>query len=233
MIRVAIADDNPVIRQGLVALLELSDDIAVVATAADGRQAVDVVGADEPDVLLLDVRMPLLDGVGVAQAVRGRVKVLMLTYSDEEQVVVGAIRAGASGYLVHGRFDADELTAAIRDVACGRPALGAEVAPIVLEAVRNQPEQVPASPVEGLTAREQEVMGLIATGLSNRVIAARLFVTEKTIKNHVNSIYSKMGVRSRGEAIATWVGLTAADAGSGNAAEAGAGTAGSEANAAT
>lgn len=208
MIRVLVADDNAVIRQGLLGLLGLSDDIEVVGAAADGRQAVQLADATAPDVVLLDVRMPILDGVSAARTLSVRAKVLMLTYSDSEEFVVGAIRAGASGYLVHGRFDPDELSAAIRDVAAGKTVLSPAIAPIVFEALRNQPVEPIMSPISGLTSREREVMNLIATGVANRVIATRLFVSEKTVKNHVNNIYSKIGVRNRSEAIALWLGVS-------------------------
>jgi DNA-binding NarL/FixJ family response regulator len=207
MIRVLVADDNPVIVQGLRGLLALSEDIQVVATAADGREAVRRAEETAPDVVLLDVQMPLVDGVKAARNLSQRAKVLMLTYSDAEEVVVGSIRAGASGYLVHGRFDPSELADAVRDVAAGRTVLSPAVAPTVFEALRSQPDHLASDPVGGLTRREREIMNLIVKGHANRRIAELVFVSEKTVKNHVNNIYGKLGVRSRSEAIALWLGV--------------------------
>lgn len=207
MIRVLLADDNAVILEGLRGLLDLSDDITVVGSATDGRQAVELAAQVAPDVVLLDVQMPLMNGVSAAKTLSQRAKVLMLTYSESEDVVVGSIRAGASGYLVHGRFDPVELAKAVRDVAAGRTVLSPAVAPIVFEALRSQPEQTIFDPVAGLTRREREVVNLIIQGHSNRRIAQEIFVSEKTVKNHVNNIYAKLGVRSRSEAIALWLGV--------------------------
>jgi DNA-binding NarL/FixJ family response regulator len=207
MIRVLLADDNPVILQGLRGLLEMSDDILVVGSAADGRQAVTLAGQVAPDVVLLDAQMPLLDGVRAAKTLCQHAKVLMLTYSEAEEIVVGSIRAGASGYLVHGRFDPHELAEAVREVAAGRTVLSPAIAPTVFEALRNQPESTAADPDGSLTRREREVMNLIVKGHSNRAIAEHLYVSEKTVKNHVNNIYGKLGVGSRSEAIALWLGV--------------------------
>jgi DNA-binding NarL/FixJ family response regulator len=134
--------------------------------------------------------------------------VLILTYSDAEEVVVGAIRAGASGYLVHGRFEPDELIDAVHDVAAGRTVLCPTIAPVVFDARRSQPERTAANAAAGITARERDVMTRIATGMSNRVIAAKVFLSENTVKNHVNDVYGKLRVRSRAEAIALWLSAT-------------------------
>jgi DNA-binding NarL/FixJ family response regulator len=185
VIRVLIADDNAVIRGGVRALLEAeADDIEVVGEAATGREAIDLAERLQPDVVLLDIRMPVMDGVEAAERLSGRFKVMMLTYSDDEPMVVGAIRAGAHGYLVHGRFDPDELARSVRDLAAG--------------------QQV-------LTEREREVMGLITRGHSNRAIADELYISEKTVKNHIRNIYEKLAVGSRAEATARWLGITVAD----------------------
>ena len=206
MIRVLIADDNPVILMGLEALLASHDAIDVVATASDGREAVRATRTHDPDVVLLDVRMPLMDGIATAERIADRANVLMLTYSDSDDVVVRAIQAGASGYLVHGRFDPHELVEAVRTVADGGTVLSPAVAPTVFSALRSRTEFVPTDPVQGVTPREREVMTLISQGMANREIADRLFVAEKTVKNHVNNIYSKLGVSSRAEAISLWLG---------------------------
>lgn len=206
MIRVLIADDNPVILVGLEALLSSHDAIDVVATADNGRDAVRAADEHSPDVVLLDVRMPLMDGIETAERLSDTAQVLMLTYSDTDDVIVRAIQAGASGYLVHGRFDPGELVDAVRTVATGGTVLSPAVAPTVFSALRTRTEFVPVDPVQGVTPREREIMTLISQGLANREIAAELFVTEKTVKNHVNNIYSKLGVRTRAEAISLWLG---------------------------
>ena len=206
MIRVLIADDNPVVRSGLMCLLEADPRIQVVAEAADGREAVRLAGLHDPDVALLDVRMPAMDGVAAAEPISDRAPVLMLTYTDEPKIVKDAIRAGASGYLVHGRFTADQLVAAVVDVAGGRPALSPTVTAVLLDAVRAEPASADRTVVEELTAREREIMDLLAQGRSNAEIARRLFLAVKTVKNNLNRIYAKLGVTSRGEAVARWLG---------------------------
>lgn len=204
-IRVLIADDNAVIRQGLASLLEAADDVEVVAQAGDGRQAVAMARQARPDVVLLDVRMPATDGVTAAAAITPEAAVLMLTYAEEPDIVAGAIRAGAGGYLVHGRFSPDELAQAVRDVAAGESVLSPAVAGAVFAAVRSG-EAAPDFEVHALTEQETEVMALLATGRSNRQIAAELFISEKTVKNHLSRAYAKLGVSSRAEAMAQWLG---------------------------
>ncbi|MGI8622823.1 MAG: response regulator [Solirubrobacteraceae bacterium] len=208
-IRVVLADDNVVIRQGVAALLGATDDIEVVAEAATGREAVERAREHRPDVILLDIRMPVMDGIEAARQLARDFKVVMLTYSEEEHLVTGAIQAGARGYLVHGRFEAPELARAVRDVAGGATVLSPAVTPLVFEAVRRGPqttfdEEGPGS----LTAREREVMGLLARGRSNRDIAGELFLTPKTVKNHLRNVYMKLGVSGRAEATALWLGVS-------------------------
>jgi DNA-binding NarL/FixJ family response regulator len=216
VIRVLIADDNAVIRGGVRALLEAeAEDIEVVGEAATGREAIDLAERLEPDVVLLDIRMPVMDGVEAATRLSGRFKVMMLTYSEDEPMVVGAIRAGAHGYLVHGRFDPDELARSVRELAEGHQVLSPAVAPVVFGALRRAvptPAQGrPERGVESLTEREREVMTLIARGGSNRMIAAQLVISEKTVKNHIRNIYEKLEVSSRAEATARWLGIVDAD----------------------
>jgi DNA-binding NarL/FixJ family response regulator len=215
-LRIMVVDDNPVVRSGLVSLLQLRD-FDVVAEAGDGQQAIELAERLKPDLVLLDVRMPLVDGVTAAELLSKRTRVLMLTYTDEPEVIRKAIGNGASGYLVHDKFTAEELYEAVLDVARGGNPLSAVAASALVGAVQQQTHDGPAEtsrlPVGGqaregygLSAREVEVMELIAQGRSNGEIATELFVSEKTVKNHVNRIYAKLGVPSRGAAIARWLG---------------------------
>lgn len=207
MIRVLIADDNAVIRQGLAAVLSLAPDIVVVAEAATGREAVDHAQSHLPDVTLLDVRMPIMDGVAAAEHIAPTSRVLMLTYADEPETVAGAIQAGAVGYLVHGQFDPDELTSAIRRIARSESVLSPAAVEAMMTALRQGATvATAAAPDHPLTAREAEVMDRIAQGLSNADIADDLFVSEKTVKNHINRIYTKLQVETRSQAIARWLG---------------------------
>ncbi|HWC11972.1 MAG TPA: response regulator transcription factor [Acidimicrobiales bacterium] len=207
MIRVLVVDDNPVIRHGLTSLLRTFSDIIVAGEASSGRQALDVAAEVRPDVVLLDVRMPGGDGVSAATELSGSVRVMMLTYSDDEETVTSAIRAGASGYLVHGRFSPEELGQAVRDVAGGAHVLSPAVAPAVFEALRREPRAATGLDDGGLTERECDIMQRVSRGRANAVIAAELCLSEKTVKNHINRIYAKLGVRTRAEAIATWLGV--------------------------
>lgn len=215
MIRVLVADDNAIIRSGLRNVLELSDDIVVVAEAATGEQALAAASAKPCDVVLLDVRMPVLDGLAVVAPLGERAQVLMLTYAEEPEIVTQAIRRGASGYLVHGRFSPDELAASVREVANGHSVIAPAVAPAVFTALRDGAttagEQRTAyedkQDRSQLTEREREVIELLARGLANRAIAAELYLSEKTVKNHINRAYAKLGVTSRTEAMAWWLGV--------------------------
>ncbi|MFP3988254.1 response regulator transcription factor [Streptomyces sp. E11-3] len=280
-LRIVVADDNPVVRAGLAALLNGRDDIAVVAEARDGRQALALTEQHRPDVVLLDVRMPGVDGISALPYLLRVAPVMMLTYSRENAIVQEALRLGARGYLVHGEFTAEQLVAAVRDVQEGRAHLTATAQGALLEQVRGRasgsggggslPEglgrayemparsetgvpragadaaaqhapranpgpdvsdspygQVATSHVQssvgqslpghsapqgsrnrqefGLSSREVEVMDLIASGMSNQQIAATCFISEKTVKNHINRIFAKLHSASRSEAIAVWLG---------------------------
>lgn len=214
-VRVMVVDDNPVVRSGLVALLEAGEHVEVIAEAGDGRRAIELAGHLRPDLVLLDVRMPLVDGVEAAGELSKQTRVLMLTYTEDPDVVRSAIRNGAVGYLVHGAFTAEELEAAVLGAVTGtvNPLSPIAVA-AVLDGIKNQPASGSEDPQQldlhraslGLSAREAEVMDRMSAGLTNGEIANELFLSEKTVKNHVNRIYAKIGVESRAAAIALWLG---------------------------
>lgn len=202
-ITVVIADDNTVVRMGIHSLLATAPGIRVVAEAGDGVAAAAAVRNRRPDVLLLDVRMPRQDGVSTATDIAGLTNILMLTYSEAPEVVGAAVQAGAKGYLVHGHFGPDELISAVRMAARG---IGAFSGP-ALAAL-----QTPAAPSTamkaaafGLSEREGEVMDLIAQGATNGEIALQLYISEKTVKNHVNRIFAKLQVANRGSAVSVWL----------------------------
>jgi DNA-binding NarL/FixJ family response regulator len=197
VIRVLVADDHAVVRQGLRTFLGLQDDMEVVGEAADGAEAVEAVERLRPDVVLMDMVMPGVDGLEAIRrvlAARPETRVVVLTsYADEEKVVP-AVRAGAAGYLLKDVQPSD-LAAAIRTVAAG----GALLAPAVTARVLRE-VQAGGAPDPGLTAREREVLGLLARGLTNRQIAGELVLSEKTVKTHVSNILGKLGVPDRTQA---------------------------------
>lgn len=196
-IRVVVADDHPIVREGLRRFLDSRDGIEVVGEAADGEQAVARAARLRPDVVLLDLVMPVLDGLGAIERILARdpdARILVLTSFAGEDQVLPALRAGAAGYLLK---DADpaEVERAVRAVAAGESPLDPAVAGRVLRAVR------PGSdPVAALTPREREVLGLLARGLTNRQIARELVVAEKTVKTHVSAVLAKLGVADRTQA---------------------------------
>jgi DNA-binding NarL/FixJ family response regulator len=289
-LRVVVADDNPVVRAGLGVLLSGREDIEVVAEAVDGRQAYDMAVQHRPDVVLLDVRMPGVDGISALPHLVQVAPVMMLTYSRESEIVHEALRLGAGGYLVHGEFTANQLVQAVRDTKSGRAHFTATAANALLAHMRqghgpqgrplpeglgaalttgvpysgagcdghapssvqqhgapaHAPEPEPSPPAArqvrpsqglshlqpvvaqssmteglgaapnrrqyGLSSREVEVMELIASGMSNQQIAATCFISEKTVKNHINRIFTKLHSASRSEAIARWLGTAPATA---------------------
>ena len=210
LIRILLVDDNAIVRRGIASLLAEADGLEVVGEAADGREAIALAEQLRPDVVCLDVRMPVMDGVAAAGPLAQHAKVLMLSYSEDEHLVTGAIRNGATGYLVHGRFEPDELESRIKAVARGEMVLSPAVTPAVFDVLRRSPGVANDADELGLgslTAREREVLNLLARGNTNREIAEQLFITNKTVKNHLSRIYEKIGVHSRSEAIALWLGV--------------------------
>jgi DNA-binding NarL/FixJ family response regulator len=278
-LRVVVADDNPVVRAGLTALLSGRADITVVAEAADGRQAYEAAHQHRPDVVLLDVRMPGVDGISALPYLVQIAPVVMLTYSRESEIVQEALRRGAGGYLVHGEFTADQLVDAVRDIKEGRAHFTPTAAGALLAQLRQDqtptpplpeglgqsssasaygisksakqhshpqqesspapfpPSRVPPAPISPenlsqvqpyvgqsssgwtsgrpvtpdrsrfqLSTREAEIMDHIASGMTNQQIAATCFISEKTVKNHINRIFAKLHSTSRSEAAAKWIG---------------------------
>ncbi|KQV05590.1 MULTISPECIES: response regulator transcription factor [unclassified Kitasatospora] len=209
-IRVIIVDDQAMVRAGFAALLNAQTDIDVVGDAADGKQALEVSGRTHPDVVLMDVRMPEMDGLEAARrlldppvGVVHRPKVLMLTTFDVDDYVYEALRAGASGFLLKDAPPAD-LIAAVRVVAAGDALLAPSVTRRLIEDfARNRPapRRDPKLRLNGLTPRETEVLELIARGLSNQQIAERLVVAEQTVKTHIGRILAKLDLRDRAQAV--------------------------------
>lgn len=206
---VLIVDDHAVVRQGLRTFLELQTDsslpIEVAAEASNGIEAVEMARMTQPDIVLLDLVMPGMDGIQATSRIlesSPHSRVIILTSFGEEEKVLPAIRAGAQGYLLKDIPPA-ELVQAVREVHLGKVQLHPEVAKKLMAAVAAQEEPIPHSPApsgEGLTAREQEVLGLIADGMNNREIAARLVISEKTVKTHVSSILNKLHLDDRTQA---------------------------------
>jgi DNA-binding NarL/FixJ family response regulator len=211
VIRVVIADDQAVVRDGLQLLLSASGEIEVLGVAGDGAQAVEQVLALAPDVALLDLRMPELDGAQVTAALAQQapaVKVLILTTYADDDAILPALRAGAVGYLTKDA-SGEELVGAIREVAAGRTVLDANVQRRLVELLRAGPPTPPPTPVPvepagepgeaagGLTRREVDVVRLVAEGLSNQQVARRLVVSEATVKTHLNHVLSKLDVDGR------------------------------------
>jgi DNA-binding NarL/FixJ family response regulator len=196
---VVLADDQRVVREGLASLLSFLPGIEVVGTASDGDEAVALVDRLRPDVVLMDLRMPRCDGVAATRRLReagSPTQVIVLTTYADDRSVVEALRAGARGFLTKDA-GAAEIERAIAAVVRGEAAIDPAVQHHVVEAVAGRPE-LP----DGITRREAEVLSLIAEGLSNGEIAARLFVSEATVKSHVNHLFTKTGVRDRAQAVA-------------------------------
>lgn len=202
MIRVLIADDQALVRDGFGMILDAQDDIEVVGSAADGHEAVDRARELRPDVILMDIRMPGLDGIEATRRLSGEgdagPRVLMLTTFDQNEYVYEAMKAGASGFLLKD-VRREDLVGAVRTVAAGDAMLAPALTRRLIEDFvrRPPPGAAPAGALTGLTERELEVVRLVARGLSNAEIAGRLVVSEATVKTHVARILSKLGLRDR------------------------------------
>jgi DNA-binding NarL/FixJ family response regulator len=201
MTRILIADDDDLMRAGLVELLSGEESIEIVGQARTGREAVDRTRKLKPDVVLMDVRMPDMDGIA-ATAELGRAapdaRVLILTTFEQEDYIFGALRAGASGFLLK-RTPPEELIAGVRTVALGESLLSPSVTRRVIDRMAQQPTPDLSNQAKlgELTAREREVLGLVAAGLSNREIAAELVIEEATVRSHIRRILMKLGLRDR------------------------------------
>ncbi|MQY35083.1 Transcriptional regulatory protein DegU [Streptomyces sp. RB17] len=232
-LRLLVADDNPVVRAGLTALLSGREDTTVVAEATDGREAYEAAVRHRPDVILLDVRMPGVDGISALPHLVRLAPVMMLTYSHETETVREALRLGAGGYLVHGEFTTEQLVRAVRDVREGRPHVTPGATKALLTDLRaSAPAHAEPEPPQflrkntlhhlsqlqspmgqssrsrfALSTREAEIMDLIASGMTNQQIAAACFISEKTVKNHINRIFAKLQTTTRSQAAAKWLGV--------------------------
>ena len=204
--RVLVVDDQPIIAQGIATILGYQPDIEVVGTAADGQEAVKLAHEHQPDIVLMDVRMPKLDGVAATAQLHRElptIRILMLTTFDDDAYVVDALRAGASGYLLKD-IPANELAQAIRAVYGGTYQLNPAIAQRLIAGLKGPSAPPPATPPSvvsapdvDLTTRELEILRLLAQGATNKEIAAQLFLTEGTVKNHVSNILLRLGLRDR------------------------------------
>jgi len=201
-VRLVLADDQTLVRHGIRSLLEIAGGIDVVAEAEDGATAVDAVREHQPDVLLLDLRMPGRDGIWALETLRDEgleVAVLVLTTFDDDALVLRALQAGARGYLLKD-VTLEQLADAVRTLAAGETLVQPAVTARLLRAVRSGPAPVDVVPAE-LTGREREVLRLMAQGWSNREIADALHLAEGTVKNHVSNVLLKLGAKDRTRAV--------------------------------
>lgn len=200
-IRVMLVDDHAVVRSGLAAFLMAFDDLELVGEAGDGVEAIAMCGRVNPDVVLMDLVMPQMDGASATAAIRNAypdVQVIVLTSFKEDDLVQGALQAGAIGYLLKN-VSTDELATAIRSASAGRPTLAPEAAQALIDTATRSTTFTPG---QDLTEREREVLGLMMQGLNNTAIAEALVVSRSTVKFHVSNILSKLQVSSRTEAVA-------------------------------
>jgi DNA-binding NarL/FixJ family response regulator len=203
VIEVLIADDQSMVRSGLRLILEAESDIVVTAEAGDGAEAVRVARREKPDVVLMDVRMPTMDGLEATRQITEadpEIKIIVLTTFDVDDYVYGALRAGASGFLLKDA-GGDQLVEAIRVVASGEALIAPSVTKRLIGEFAKRPETTEVQGLEELTERELEVLAQVATGLSNAEIAKELYVSETTVKTHVSHILTKLRLRDRVQAV--------------------------------
>jgi two-component system, NarL family, response regulator LiaR len=198
-IRVMLVDDHMVVRSGLGTVLAVYDDMELVGEAGDGEEAVRCGEKLQPDVILMDLVMPKMDGVAAIKAIKDRwpqIQIIALTSFKEKEYVEGALKAGASGYLLKN-VSAEELVNAVRKAAAGQPSLSPEAAQVLIQRVNEPPP-----PGHDLTDREKEILALMVKGLNNNEIAEKLFISQSTAKFHVSNVLTKLGVAGRTEAVA-------------------------------
>jgi DNA-binding NarL/FixJ family response regulator len=203
-IKVLIADDQRLMREGLATLLALADDIDIVAQAGDGAEAIELAQAQRPDVILMDIQMPHVNGVEATKTIRSilpATQIIILTTFDDDEYLLAGLRAGACGYLLKD-MPSEQLADAIRSAAKGQSPIGPEMARKLVNLVTHSPIASPPSTATDLSEREIEVLRLIAAGLSNKEIGEKLFIAEGTAKNHVSNILSKLEARDRAQAVA-------------------------------
>ncbi|GAA1864506.1 LuxR C-terminal-related transcriptional regulator [Asanoa iriomotensis] len=204
-IDVLVVDDNQIMRAALRGILAADERLQVVGEAANGREALALARQLRPAVTLLDHRMPIADGLSVVGELGQHSAVLVLTSSDDPGTIAEMLQRGARGYLVHGEFEPTDLVRAVHEVVGGRGWLSPIAASVAVSMARERPRRQRVDPARGsLTERELEVLELLCQGLSNASIAQQLWLTEKTVKNHLNHIFAKLGVRSRTEAVVRW-----------------------------
>ena len=201
IITVMIADDHVLMREGLKQLLQLEDDIDVIAQAGDGEEAIRTALEYEPDVILLDINMPKMNGIDVLRRLKdlgSKSKIIMLTIHEDKEYLLETMKIGANGYVLKDS-DADSLIGAIRDVNGGGTYIQPSIASLLVEGISGNDKELNKDllKIESLTKREYEVLTLIAEGLNNKDIADKLYISEKTVKNHVSSIFKKIGVNDR------------------------------------
>jgi DNA-binding NarL/FixJ family response regulator len=204
IIKVLIADDQRLMREGLATLLALADDIDIVAQAGDGAEAIELAQTQRPDVILMDIQMPHVNGVEATKTIRSilpATQIIILTTFDDDEYLLAGLRAGACGYLLKD-MPSEQLADAIRSAAKGQSPIGPEMARKLVNLVTQNPIASTPSAASELSDREIEVLRLIAAGLSNKEIAEKLFIAEGTAKNHVSNILSKLEARDRAQAVA-------------------------------